>query len=68
MASIRRSTCGERKIFSCLCPVGAAVCGILILLYGAAGALLVLGAGLCVVSVAVMLNPHVRHAPPIEKL
>ena len=63
-----RVTSAYRMIFSSMGPVGAALSGILIQQIGAAGALLVLGAGLCVVSVAVMLNPHVRHAPPIEKL
>ncbi len=63
-----RVTSAYRMIFSSMGPVGAALSGILIQQIGAAGALLALGAGLCVVSVAVMLNPHVRHAPPIEKL
>ena len=63
-----RVTSAYRMIFSSMGPVGAALSGILIQQIGAAGALLVLGVGLCVVSVAVMLNPHVRHAPPIEKL
>ncbi|HET9979772.1 MAG TPA: MFS transporter [Ktedonobacterales bacterium] len=63
-----RVTSAYRMIFSSMGPIGAALSGILIQQIGAAGELLVMAAFLCVVGVAVMLNPHVRHAPPIEKL
>jgi MFS family permease len=63
-----RVTSAYRVIFSSMGPVGAALSGILIQQIGAAGELLVMAAGLTALSVAVMLNPHVRHAPPIEKL
>ena len=63
-----RVTSAYRMIFSSMGPVGAALSGILIQQIGAAGELLVMAAFLCVAGVAVMLNPHVRHAPPIEKL
>ena len=63
-----RVTSAYRMIFSSMGPLGAALSGILIQQIGAAGELLVMAAFLCAVGVAVMLNPHVRHAPPIEKL
>ena len=63
-----RVTSAYRMIFSSMGPIGAALSGILIQQIGAAGELLVMAAFLCAVGVAVMLNPHVRHAPTIEKL
>ena len=63
-----RVTSAYRMIFSSMGPLGAALSGILIQQIGAAWELLVMGGFLIVVSVVVMLNPHVRHAPPIEKL
>jgi MFS family permease len=63
-----RVTSAYRMIFSSMGPIGAALSGILIQQIGAAGELLVMAVFLCVVGVAVALNPHVRHAPPIEKL
>ena len=55
-------------IFSSMGPLGAALSGILIQQIGAAWELLVMAGFLIMVSVVVMLNPHVRHAPPIETL
>ena len=63
-----RVTSAYRMIFSSMGPIGAALSGILIQQIGAAGELLVMAGFLSVVGVAVALNPHVRHAPPIEKL
>lgn len=63
-----RVTSAYRMIFSSMGPVGAALAGILIQQIGATGELLLMAAFLVALSVVVMLNPHVRHAPPIEKL
>jgi MFS family permease len=63
-----RVTSAYRVIFSSMGPVGAALSGLLIQRLGAAPELLLAAGGLTVLSILVMLNPHVRHAPPIEKL
>jgi MFS family permease len=63
-----RVTSAYRMIFSSVGPIGAAFSGILIQRLGAAPELLLAAGFLIIVSVVVMLNPHVRHAPPIEKL
>lgn len=63
-----RVTSAYRLIFSSMGPVGAALAGLLIQWIGAVGELLVMAGGLTVLSVVVMLNPHVRLVPPIEKL
>ena len=63
-----RVTSAYRMIFSSMGPVGAALSGVLIQRLGASVELLVMAGFLGVLSVVVMLNPHVRHAPPIEKL
>ncbi|HEX6541923.1 MAG TPA: MFS transporter [Ktedonobacterales bacterium] len=63
-----RVTSANRMIFSSMLPVGAALSGLLIQRLGASTELLVMGAGLGALSVVVILNPHVRHAPPIDKL
>ncbi len=63
-----RVTSAYRMIFSSMGPLGAALSGILIQQIGAAWELLVMAGFLIMVSVVVMLNPHVRHAPPIETL
>jgi MFS family permease len=63
-----RVTSAYRVIFSSMLPVGAALSGLLIQRLGAAPEMLLAAGGLTVLSVVVMLNPHVRHAPPIEKL
>jgi MFS family permease len=63
-----RVTSAYRMIFSSVGPIGAALSGILIQRLGAAPELLLSAAFLVLVSVVVMLNPHVHHALPIEKL
>jgi MFS family permease len=63
-----RVTSAYRMIFSSMAPVGAAVSGLLIQRFGAVPEMLLAAVGLSVLSVVVMLNPHVRHAPPIEEL
>ena len=63
-----RVTSAYRMIFSSVGPLGAALSGILIQRLGAAPELLLAAGFLIVVSVVVMLNPHVRHARPFESL
>jgi predicted MFS family arabinose efflux permease len=63
-----RVTSAYRMIFSSMLPIGEAVSGLLIQRLGAVPEMLLAAAGLSVLSVVVMLNPHVHHAPPIEEL
>jgi MFS family permease len=63
-----RVTSAYRMIFSSMLPVGAALSGLLIQRLGAAPEMLLAAGFLIVLSVVVMFNPHVRHAPPIENL
>jgi hypothetical protein len=46
-------------------PIGLALAGVLIQRIGAGPALVTLAGGLALMAVAVMLNPHVRQAPPL---
>lgn len=63
-----RVTSAYRMIFSSMGPIGAALSGVLIQRLGAATELLLMAGFLGALGIIVMLNPHVRHAPPIEKL
>jgi MFS family permease len=63
-----RVTSAYRMIFSSMLPIGAALSGVLIQRLGAAPEMLLMAGFLVLLSVIVMLNPHVRHAPPIEQL
>lgn len=48
-------------------PVGQVLIGVLLELTSPRAAVLCVGAALCLLSLAATLNPHVRHAPPIQK-
>lgn len=61
-----RVTSAFRLSLSIPLPIGSALCGVLIQRIGAAPTLLIAGAGLSLLALAVTLNPHVRHAPPVH--
>lgn len=61
-----RVTSAFRLLLSAMLPVGAALGGLATQQLGPAPTLLLCAAGLVVLAVAVTLNPHVRHAPPVH--
>ena len=54
-----------RVIMSSMAPVGMFLAGVLIERMGATHTLWLIAGGTALMAVAVMFNPHVRHAPPI---
>jgi predicted MFS family arabinose efflux permease len=63
-----RVTSAYRLVLSSMLPVGTVLGGVLIQRLGASAALLVGACGLALLALAVTFNPHVRAAPPIDKL
>ncbi len=61
-----RVTSAYRVVLSSMLPVGALLGGILTQRIGAQATLVACSAGLVALAIIVTLNPHVRHAPPIE--
>lgn len=61
-----RVTSAFRLLLSAMLPVGAALGGLATQQLGPAPTLLICSGGLVALAIAVSLNPHVRHAPPIH--